>query len=914
MVFKKISIFLLLCMYFTFSVKAEKSKNNIEDYKAAIIAIVEEIQSENTNDTLIESTLDTLKKYKSKKYLLKQINELVEFSKQHLDNVDIEKIAIDNRKPIAVIHFFNATLFRGNGYRFYALENHEKAINLVNKYNIPETEKLLSAAYVQAGIIYYAHKDFEKSFSYFDQAEKIAEAIKNPPKIYNANIEKIRALKRRGHEEDIIEIESIYAKMNQFIQGNFKNDKGKKIDLNKTALTKILRNKGKYDLALNEYLKAADYYQKEEEWNNLFGVYYDIADGVYYEQKMYDKANIYLQKAMEIAEAKELNLKKHSRNFDVEKLKGDLALKTQKYEKALNHYQTLLQLVMLDFVPKELSENPKQKQLLADPYVFRALRKKGLTYLTIFKENADTLLLKNALNAYETAFQVTEKIRRELSFEASNLYMSEFSFAVFEEAIETCLLLAKHTNTPEQYYKKALEISEKGRLNTFRKMLNSKSASQSLPDSLKEEEKVLKSSLRKCNALAKQDVLYKDSVFYYQEKIENLVDFLEENHSQYHKIKYRPNSLDIDKIQHKEFQSDQAIIEYFYGEENIYIFCVSHNIISVESIPNSKELQQDLSTFLQYLQDPKALKPPNGYRLYKTILGNIVNTLPSSIKLLKIIPDGKLNSLPYEALPVNEAASTLFIEKNEHIISYGASIEILYDRTEKNATKSEQLMAFMPSYENEKAFQNNQALVETINQNFDCTIYAKEAATSSNFLQANKNTQIIHFFGHGKADENQPSNARLLFSDKSVYVHEIYDLDIDADLVVLAACETAKGKQQKAEGVLSLARAFQYANARSLIVNLWNGYADILPEILQLFYTQMASGIATDQALHNAKLSYLKNAPPQFKHPHYWAGFIYTGEAFITKGGKYSLWNYLVFSILGLIIFIFIGKKYIDFK
>ena len=93
-----------------------------------------------------------------------------------------------------------------------------------------------------------------------------------------------------------------------------------------------------------------------------------------------------------------------------------------------------------------------------------------------------------------------------------------------------------------------------------------------------------------------------------------------------------------------------------------------------------------------------------------------------------------------------------------------------------------------------------------------------------------------------------------------MYAHEIYQLDLNADLVVLSACETGYGKFNQGEGVMSLARSFMYAGTPSLVVSLWQVNDQSTAIIMQLFYEKLEKGMPKDIALRQAKLEYLKNA------------------------------------------------------
>src|SRR5207245_6061436 len=113
----------------------------------------------------------------------------------------------------------------------------------------------------------------------------------------------------------------------------------------------------------------------------------------------------------------------------------------------------------------------------------------------------------------------------------------------------------------------------------------------------------------------------------------------------------------------------------------------------------------------------------------------------------------------------------------------------------------------------------------------------KELVTSGRL----RDYRIVHFATHGYFDAAEPALSSIVLSlvdrdggarDGFLKVHELYDLDLAADLVVLSACETGLGREVKGEGLVGLTRGFMYAGAARVIVSLWSvsdrGTADLL--------------------------------------------------------------------------------------
>jgi CHAT domain-containing protein/Tfp pilus assembly protein PilF len=143
----------------------------------------------------------------------------------------------------------------------------------------------------------------------------------------------------------------------------------------------------------------------------------------------------------------------------------------------------------------------------------------------------------------------------------------------------------------------------------------------------------------------------------------------------------------------------------------------------------------------------------------------------------------------------------------------------------------------------------------------------------------------IHFATHGLVDEELPQFSGLVLTldddlqeDGLLQVHEVFNLRLNAELVVLSACETGLGKLVGGEGMIGLTRAFMYAGAPSLVVSLWNVNDSRTASFMVKFYEYLDQAKNKADALRQAKLDML-NAGQGLAHPSSWAPFILIGEA-----------------------------------
>jgi CHAT domain-containing protein len=146
--------------------------------------------------------------------------------------------------------------------------------------------------------------------------------------------------------------------------------------------------------------------------------------------------------------------------------------------------------------------------------------------------------------------------------------------------------------------------------------------------------------------------------------------------------------------------------------------------------------------------------------------------------------------------------------------------------------------------------------------------------------------RIIHFATHGLLDNAHPELSSIVLSlvdqegepqDGLLQLHNIYNMNLSADLVVLSACDTGLGKQIKGEGLVGLTRGFMYAGAARVVASLWKVDSLKTEKLMKLFYEGMlVNQLPPLQALQRAQIEMWKQSPQEA--PYYWAAFILQGE------------------------------------
>jgi CHAT domain-containing protein len=133
-------------------------------------------------------------------------------------------------------------------------------------------------------------------------------------------------------------------------------------------------------------------------------------------------------------------------------------------------------------------------------------------------------------------------------------------------------------------------------------------------------------------------------------------------------------------------------------------------------------------------------------------------------------------------------------------------------------------------------------------------------------------------------DEEHPGMSRLLLEPESgskaaaLSLGEVYNLRLNADLVVLSACDTGRGRIVRGEGIIGLTRGFLYAGAKSLLVSLWPVSDAAAAGLVVDFYAGLIAGQPKARALREAKLRAMTRNP-EYAKPFYWSSLVLVGNS-----------------------------------
>ena len=363
----------------------------------------------------------------------------------------------------------------------------------------------------------------------------------------------------------------------------------------------------------------------------------------------------------------------------------------------------------------------------------------------------------------------------------------------------------------------------------------------------------------------------------------------------------------LKEVQGAELDRNSVILEYSMGDSSSTLWVITPDAYQMIMLPGRKILEEQAETFrfaiLNPDQDNKAFLQQSGYFLYKQLIQPAEAFLSKKSQLV-ILPDGILHYIPFEVLITTEAASgadkpygKLSYLGKKFPTSYGQSASVYLSMVNDRSTLSntglemKELLAFGdPVYGGKyKRLEYSGEEMKSIAALFPEAMvktFIREEATEENAKKEKMLSEYrhIHFATHGVMDEKNPEKSGLVLSQENLSTEdgilradEISGLQLNADLVVLSACQTGIGKMIRGEGMIGLSRSFMYAGAPSVVMSLWSVADQSTNILMKRFYAYLITKKQSKAgALQQARISMIKDE--QYAHPFFWAPFVLTGD------------------------------------
>ncbi len=344
----------------------------------------------------------------------------------------------------------------------------------------------------------------------------------------------------------------------------------------------------------------------------------------------------------------------------------------------------------------------------------------------------------------------------------------------------------------------------------------------------------------------------------------------------------------------REIPDSTLILEYFLYRDRLHIFKMSGEGLEWYRLAFGDSLRKQVQEFTDFLKPENAHTETyrnayfeNALSLRKAI---IPGKISSRVSNLVIIPDGILYYFPFEIMHTHKTQSRAFRKMpyllREYNISYRYTLDTLENKIKREKARILAVAPQISSFYRDDGklmgpIAEARAEADTLIKLYRGKLYSPNS--EKEFARMAGKYQILHFATHGIIDDRMPMNSQLLLNKSHDEINklklaEICNLDLQAEMAVLSACETGKGNILNGEGVLSLAWAFKYAGCPSVLMSLYLLDDHSAKMLMIRLYGYLDEGYRKDKALRKAKLDFIEEAPPFKIHPAYWAGLISTGD------------------------------------
>lgn len=594
-------------------------------------------------------------------------------------------------------------------------------------------------------------------------------------------------------------------------------------------------------------------------------------------------------------------------------LRGDLEMRKNKYESALNYFHSAIVQLHSDVKLNDPFSNPQQMTLgMGALTLFEALTKKAKAAWAMDENKEKNPGVELGIQTWEKAFSLSKFISLNYDNEEARIFLGDKVQVAYQEAIDGLFHLTSAIGE-DRAMKKAFQWAEESKSEGLKigAMEEAKKRSLGMPENLIQEEKNILFSISKNyqkqldnrnpelqNQLDKELLDLNVELSRLREKFRAFPGF----------ISFEEQSFELEKLQ-KSLPAEYGILSLFNSRENLFLFWLDRKNLSWNIIP-----QQDLDWegIMGWAESIKSPRISGRYTADRVILGfskQLLNPFQSrldAVDELLIIPHGSFHSFPFELLP--QDSHTFLLEAKA--ISYQFSARFV--GFTKRSKDQDLMLSFAPfagiETDNPSEFSplpGSEAEIQKLPQGL--RLVGKEGKKQV-FLAKAPGYQMIHLATHAVASSQDPKEAFIAFypegEEYRLFAQELATQHLESvELVYLSACETGGGKQSASEGLISLARSFAIAGVDQLVLSEWVSEDQVSQYLAYRFYHHVERGETYANSLRLAKLDFLEDPTmAQFHHPFFWTTYRIIGQPEDSKGRQplfFGLAAILFLTILG---------------
>ena len=654
-------------------------------------------------------------------------------------------------------------------------------------------------------------------------------------------------------------------------------------------------NEGHHRNALAYFKKAYDYGEYSAEEARIMGACEEALGDTM-------QANKHFKAALQLVETSKDSSIVHS-------YIANALLKRGQLEGSLQVCQLALQGFYPELSSEHLWENP-QNDSTPDFWAVQLLSGKAKAFYQLYHLNKQrTDYLRFAFDAASAAATALDRLQGNMSDESGQDAVA-YAYSTYELGIMIALEM-QHVDPGHVAIEAAYNILERARSRILKISMSEKELrmSSNIPDSLQSAEN---------QALA--DKVYweghnnHDSLFAAERRLEKIKTNIYEIAPVLKKIRSQFQDIPVADIRNS-LQPDELLLQYFWGDSTVVVFAVTRQSVRAHLIPGSRALELSIDTLqkalLNWHMSPEAYAA-FALPVYRQFCAPLLENA-GTVHRLFIVPDGRLWTLPFEALCTTSEGRFLM---EDYTVSYHWSGALWrQSRLESdNAAQVSEYGGFAPEYSASAGLATNmggsfgdlpeaRAAVEAAGLKWNGKVYTGSHVNKALFQQEAGKYGILHLAMHGQLELKDRTRTGLVFpapgdSVSILNILEISQMNLSARLAVLSACNTARGVIFRGEGVMSLSRAFALAGCPAITANLWEVPSQETNLITESFLSLLQDGESKDEALRNAKLRFLENAESERRHPYFWAAQVLIGNERPLVDSWWRKWYWVVLVLL----------------
>lgn len=661
---------------------------------------------------------------------------------------------------------------------------------------------------------------------------------------------------------------------------------------------------------------------------------------LFFEAKNYTRAKAHYETALRLME--EIYSKKHPLVAEASRCLSEVYLEEKIFDQALKFVNAAVNASLEGSGSVDPKAIPNITQAKFPFELLYAIGTKAKILLKQSKENKNQALLLQALKTYDIAMQLLHKLRRSYRKEGAKYQLSELTLAFSHGGASAAYELYQLSNK-RNYLQELFNYIEGAKSSILLGIIQDLKARKiaGIPDSIIQSENQLKISI----AYLRSEIYYelKRGIYKDVERLaelradlkekeqahEALIAVLEQKHEKYFKMKYDYSTIGLSVVE-EGMEDNKLMLQYLVLDSTMLVLTVAKNKTNCYAVQvTRRQIKYLIKQFsAAVMEDKAAAIQSKGYQLYQLLLKPIESELKAQD--LIVIPDDFLNNLAFEILPVKADALDYFVNYNAVCYNYSASV-FWNSKMDLLETANASIMAWAPDFnilDSLLKSDNNYsdaisklgikplpyALKEAtaLSEMFGSPALSGKEATETHLKQYAKDYRVLHFATHGIINNEFPLFSSLAFlvdkqNDGLLYTHELYNMQLNAEMVTLSACNSGLGALHRGEGVMSIARGFAYSGVPNVVMSLWEIPDQATQVVMEQFYQNLKQGMAKHKAMQQAKISFLKDIEGSEGVPRLWGGFVVLGNTKTVDClvGKQTInWWIWIGALLGISLFV----------